>query len=174
MKLIPLTQGKFAKVDDEDYEWLNQFKWDLRKCKHLYYAVRRLNKEKKVLQMHRQILNTPFNMIGEHKDGDGLNNQRYNIRNCTQAQNTRNRRGNLNSTSKYKGVSKINIQISRVLKNGEIKIYSYERFLSQIIYNGKNKFLGTFKTEDDAAIAYNNAALKYHKEFARLNLISNQ
>lgn len=83
MKLIPLTQGLFAKVDDEDYEYLNQFKWMATKVRTTFYAIRnvQINGKWKHLSMHREIMQTPDDMETDHKDWDGCNNQRHNMRN---------------------------------------------------------------------------------------------
>lgn len=84
MKEIPLTQGKVALVDDEDYEWLNQWKWCVAKAKHLYYAVRRphVGESGTILHMHRAILGLKCKdgILLDHKDRNGLNNQKENLR----------------------------------------------------------------------------------------------
>src|SRR5690606_8965493 len=104
MKQIPLTQGKFTLVDDQDYEWLSQFQW----CYHKGYAVRRVGRRN--MFMHRIIMNTPPGMHTDHVDRNKLNNQRANLRVCTEQQNKWNY-GALKSkrTSKYKGVSFVKV-----------------------------------------------------------------
>ena len=157
MKEIKLTQDKIALVDDDDFEYLNQFKWCANKLRHTFYAFRTL--EKKKISMHREIMKTQLeNNIGkiiDHIDGNGLNNQKYNLRTCTIAENSRNRHF-VNNSSGYLGVS--------ILK-------SRKKWYAQIKGNKKNIFLGSFKDKKDAAKAYNEAAIKYHGEFARLNII---
>lgn len=165
MKLIPLTQGKFAQVDDEDYEWLNQWKWTLFKMKTNNYAYRRKYKNGKYesILMHRQILGlTEQKILGDHENNNGLDNQRVNLRKSTAQQNSMNRRSRKNSTSKYLGVS-----ICKVNKNG--KIYKYWK--CQIKNSKKVIHLGYFKNEEDAAKCYNESAIKYHKAFANINII---
>jgi hypothetical protein len=105
MKLIRLTQNQFAQVDDSDYESLNQYKWYAIKD-NTYYAVRYSKEKNKIIQMHREIMQTPRSLIVDHRDHNGLNNQRYNLRNCTIAENHRNRIGR--GKSQYKGICCLN------------------------------------------------------------------
>lgn len=98
MKFIPLTQGLFTQVDDEDFNDLNQFKWHIVKAPYTYYAVRavpsldKVSKNRQIkLRMHRVIMNPSNEMEVDHRDGDGLNNQKANLRICTSSQNMYNR-----------------------------------------------------------------------------------
>ena len=167
MKLIELSKkgkknkGKyFAKVDDKNFEWLNKFDWCVLICGRTCYAVRRLDK-RNVELMHRLILGLTDNTIlGDHEDGDGLNNQEYNLRSCSKKQNTRNRRSQLNSTSKYLGVHR-----ARQWCKGRI----YYCWSAQITINGKRKTIGRFQDEKEAAMAYDRVAREYYGEFAGLN-----
>lgn len=113
MKRIPLTQGKFALVDDADFEWLSQWKWHA-VCKNgKYYAVRkqylRTTADGKevydTLYMARVIMRTLSDCLCDHKDGNGLNDQRSNLRNCTKAENQRNRGPQRNNTSGQKNIT---------------------------------------------------------------------
>lgn len=152
MKEIKLTQGKFAQVDDSDYDFLNQFKWYAQKDRRTYYAVRRNGNKRD--KMHRVILNLNYddNRLPDHLDGDGLNNQRYNLRIADHSQNCANRKSLQISISKYKGVSP-----------------SKKRWRADITKDGVHKYIGSFKNEVDAALAYNNEAKRLHGEFAQLN-----
>jgi len=153
MKEIKLTQGMIALVDDEDFDYLNQWRWYVHKERYSYYALRSVkNSNKKTIAMHRIIMGTPDNMHTDHKDKNGLNNQKDNLRYCTNGQNQMNRKssGKIN----YLGVNCVG-----------------KHFQSRISTERKRIYLGTFKTEKEAALAYNKAAIKYHGEFASLNII---
>jgi hypothetical protein len=148
MKQIPLTQGKFAIVDDEDFDWLNKWKW----CVNNENVVHRKSNYK-IITMHKLIMNPPKGMQVDHKSGNRLDNRRSNLRICTGSQNCMNRNYKSNSSG-YKGVRKW-----------------YRRWQSRIEINGKKINLGMFSTPIKAAKAYNEAAIKYHGEFAKLNQI---
>lgn len=153
MRIIPLTQGKVAIVDDSDFDWLNQWKW----CAFSNYsggkryAIRSASPK---LLIHRLILSPPKGYESDHIDGDGLNNQRVNLRVCTTSQNQQNRI-NQKGISQFKGVSWHKL-------TGKWQV--------RICLNGKFLHIGLFNSEIDAAKAYDSAALKYFGEFARLNL----
>ncbi len=157
MKKIALSQGKFAMVDDEDYEWLNQWKWCAIKDGRSFYAMRKELPSKKSVRLHRFILGVDNKLIFvDHEDGNGLNNQRSNLRKCTRQQNACNRKPSLNHSSQYLGVCWDNKR---------------NLWLSQIKSFRKSIYLGHFAIEMDAASAYNEAAKKYHGSFARVNII---
>lgn len=154
MRQIQLTQGKAALVGDADFEWLNQWKWLAWKGHNTFYAARNPaggHKGRKLIFMHRQILDCKDDEQGDHEDHNGLNNQRYNLRICTHTQNLYNKipRGK----SKYLGVE--------VRKSG--------MFHARIRIDKIRVYLGSFETEEAAAKAYDIAAKKHHKEFANLN-----
>jgi hypothetical protein len=160
-KEIKLTQGKVAIVDDDMYDYLNQWKWCLRPTGNgIFYAIRgfRNRKKSKVksISMHRQIMNPDKGYVIDHIDGNTLNNQKINLRICTQSQNCSNQKISIKNTTGFKGVrfNKIN-----------------NKYYSKITVNRKNIYLGGFIDPIDAARAYNAAALKYHGEFANLNKI---
>ncbi len=157
MKKIPLTQGKFALVDDADFEWLSQWKWCAVKGRSTYYAMRTAPKSTGNIKMHREILKVPKGLQGDHRNGNGLDNRRQNLRICTHAENIWNQKKERNSKGKLKGAS---FTTTKLLKNP---------WRSQICYNKKKIHLGYFATPEEAARAYDAAAKRYFGEFARLN-----
>lgn len=153
---IPLTQGKVTLVDDADFDWLSQWKW---RYHSTGYAIRRRQKAdgpgSENIRMHRLILSPiPEGYEPDHIDGDGLNNQRANLRLATHSQNHANRGMQRNNTSGFKGVS---WQKKR------------KKWEARIRVNGHNVYLGYFDDIIEAARAYNRAAVKHFGEFARLN-----
>lgn len=156
MKEIPLTQGKVVLVDDEDYDFLNQWKWHALKSRDTFYAARGVYSKHGIIQirMHRLLLNAPADMEVDHRDGNGLNNTRRNIRLCTAQANRCNERKRANKTSQYKGVSWHKKD---------------RRWHARIQLNGILKYLGGFHTQEEAALIYNMAAATLFGEFARLN-----
>lgn len=154
MKEIQLAQGGTALVDDDDYDYLVQYKWRRVKQKTCFYvsASVKIDGKFKTLIMHRLVMNAPKGTMIDHIDCNGLNNQKTNLRFASYVQNGMNRRPNKNR--KYKGVT-----------------IQGERFCASITYNKQRIALGTFNNIDDAAQAYNEAAIKYHGSFARLNII---
>lgn len=167
MKKIKLTQGKYAIVDDDDFDYLNQFKWQAQKSTKgdLYYASRCVLKYKiidgekwfnrKTIRMHNEVMCGQLNI--DHIDGDGLNNTKNNLRQSTVSQNMRNRRSKGTKTSKYKGVNQRGVS---------------NQWRASIHCGEKLHHLGTYSSEIDAAIAYNLAAIKFHGEFASLNKLN--
>ncbi len=171
MKLIPLTQGQFAMVDDEDYDYLMQWKWHASKQKtENYYAIRSeqlheyIGRKQGKVYIHREVMKIlDKKTFIDHEDRNGLNCQKSNLRICTTSQNQMNKLSKKNSTSKYKGVS-------------HQKVKKWQYWQCYIMHENKHTYLGTFPYthhgEIQAALAYNKAAIKYHGEFANLNIIS--
>lgn len=152
-KMIPLTRGKFALVDDEDFDWLSQWKWHI----HTGYAARVLPKflgKRKVIWMHREIAKTPDGMDTDHINLNKLDNRRENLRACSHSENKRNQGPQSNNASGRRGVH----------------FNKWDRkWQARIKANGKNIHLGSFDSADEAALAYDAAARKYFGEFANLN-----
>jgi len=146
MKLIPLTQGKFAKVDDEDFDSASKLKWSAHRFGNTFYAVR-----KGPVYLHRFLMGDPVGMLVDHKNHDGLDCRRENMRVCTKGQNQMNRRGpTKKSTSGIRGV---------------YWQKSLGKWAPRIQVNGKLLSLGVFHSKDEAAAAYAAANLKYFGEF---------
>jgi len=154
MKKISLTKRKFALVDDEDYEWLSKYKWhckeskSTKRVKKVYYTAETWINGKRVL-MHRLIMNCPNEKVIDHINGDTLDNQKQNLRICTIKENSRNRKHS-HGRSKYKGVSWDSFTNKWKVRVGEV-------------------WIGRFKNEELAALAYDFYALKYFREFAGFN-----
>jgi hypothetical protein len=155
MKEITLTKGYRAIVDDDDYEWLSQFKWHAAIRKSKVYAARSVspsNGLRSMVYMHRAIIGMNDVEV-DHRDADGLNNARKNLRTATRAQNNHNRL-KIGGTSQYKGVS---------------HSYRGDRWYAHIHADNKTMFLGSFATEIEAAKAYDAMAIKIQGVFARPN-----
>jgi hypothetical protein len=155
--LVPLTgekgKGKFILMDKEDYHIVEGKAINYH---HTGYAVvsRVVDGKRKQLRLHRLIVNAQPNDYVDHKNHDLLDNRKQNLRICTNQQNQFNKLKKKDASSKYKGVS-----------------YVPEHYKCSIKYNGKNIHLGTFKTEDEAAKAYNKKAKELFGEFAILNIL---
>lgn len=156
MKLIPLTQGKFAMVDDEDYALISRFKWRAAWNKRGWRAVTNsINSKGKrgCIGMQRMIIPGPEEV--DHIDLDGLNNTKSNLRKSTRQQNMGNTRKRLvRTTSQYKGVS---------------QSLSYSKKWQVYCGRSPGNYVGTFSSEIEVAHAYDKAAIKRFGEFARIN-----
>src|SRR3990167_7889855 len=153
-KEIPLTQGMVAIVDDEDFERVSQYKWRALKSRNTFYARRSTHRpDRKTVLLHRFIIDAPEEYEVDHKDHNGLNCTRNNIRLATHSQNQGNRIMDFDNRNGYKGVT---------CSNGKWK--------SQIqVGNGKHKHLGRFDDILEAARAYDKAARELFGEFAKTN-----
>jgi hypothetical protein len=154
-RLIPLTQGKSAIVDAADYDRLAPLKWHAHLKRNRWYVVHSEYQNGKIIKipMHRLVMDAPKGLQVDHKDGDGLNNSRSNLRLATHQQNQWNRGKYKVSTSGIKGV------------------YWYaktSKWTAKIRVNGKLINLGYFAQKDVAAQVYAEAAKKYHGEFAHV------
>lgn len=152
MKEIPLTQGRIALIDDEDYERVMRFRWRARRDKKTWYAE--TGPSDRSVFLHNFILGTAPGFEGEHRDSDGLNNRRGNLRIATRSQNCMNRRGW--SKYGYKGIYKIS---------------TGDRYGARIQVGKKIHQIGCFDSPEEAARAYDVEAIKLHGEFAKLNFV---
>lgn len=151
MKEIKLTKGKIAIVDDEDFEWISQFRWHYMNAG--YAARREWNKNDKtstIVLMHRKILNTPVGMDTDHINGNRLDNRKINLRICTRSQNNLNKIREKRNKSGYKGV-----------------VWIPEKKLWKVHVAGR--YVGKFKNIIDAAMAYDKKAKEIFGEFAKTN-----
>lgn len=164
MKEIILTQGKVAIVDDDDFEDVNKYKWCFHRPGYAVRSAKRPDGKKEHVLMHRFIMNTPAGMVTDHKDLNKLNNQKSNLRICTNSQNIINK-PTTSKVSRFKGVS--------IVKRNNGKNTYYRVHLKSS--DGKKisqYFPFTKSGEIEAAKKYNELALTHHKEFAYLNDIT--
>ena len=152
-KLVELSLGKFAIVDADDFERLSIYKWCAVRRNHTWYA-KTLDQNGRHLSMHRLITNAPRHLMVDHRDHNGLNNRKQNLRLCNNAENQYNRLPHRGGTSKHKGV---------------FLDKQYNKYRAIICHNSKRYNLGRFENEDDAARAYDKKARKLFGEFAYLN-----
>ena len=168
MKEIELTQGKVALVDDEDYDYINQFRWcaQYNSCTKTFYAVRAQyikkkdkgdhpNKKQFSVRMHRVILGvTDPELYVDHVNGDTLDNRKKNLRTCTPSQNARNRtKPEARNITGFRGVSRAKNTTNKVWK-AQIRNH-----------NGKKMGIGYYLTPEEAARAFDKAALEIYGEF---------
>ena|SRR3990167_393779 len=163
MKRIKLTQGKFALVDNEDFEFLQKWKWCAaldKKCKD-FRAMSNRHRWEKVkpvtMRMARIIMNATKGEMIDHINHNTLDNRRGNLRICTQIQNSRNSKIYKNNTTGYKGVSKCT-SLTRYHKK--------DYFAAQIRFNKRLITLGYGTNKKSLAKLYKAASIKYFGEFA--------
>jgi hypothetical protein len=159
MKMIELTQGKFAEIDDSDYKKVKRYAWfahrsKKKNLKDTWYAGTNIciDGKNKTVHLHTFLMNASRGHDIDHFDGNGLNNQRSNLRVCSRSENLMNQR-KAKGMSRYKGVSFFK---------------TAKKWRAQI----KGKHLGLYITEKEAAKAYNSAAICLFGKFSRINLIN--
>lgn len=160
MKEIRLTQGKFATVDDQDYERLSTYKWRAWHKRNTWYAattITTIDGKRQSIEMQRMVLGYGYGDKVEidHKDRDGLNNTRLNLRHATRTQNRQNQGPRADNRSGFKGVG-------YCAKTG--------KWRARITAEGKRHTLGYFYDAIDAAIAYDTAAKQHFGQFAVTNI----
>jgi hypothetical protein len=152
VKTIQLTQGQVALVDDDDFEWLSQWRWCVLKSRHGFYAKR----SSKGIMMHREIVGQ-YGLAGpsvDHINHDGLDNQKVNLRACTQSENQANRRKTIGS-SRFKGV------------HFEAQT---QRWRPMVKCNGRTYRGPRFDAEELAAAWYDKMACELFGDFALINV----
>lgn len=153
MKYIPLTKGYVALVSDSDYATVCKYNWHVEVTRHTTYAATSLNHPRRTLRLHRLIMNAPKGVEVDHKNGNGLDNRRSNLRFATRAQNSHNSR---NKRSVYKGVTRL----------ARLKKHPWQ---ARIMVKGRQLHLGYFKTAAQAAFAYDVIAKHEYGAFGRGN-----
>ena len=165
MKEIPLTQGFVALVDDADYEHLSQWKWYAARITRTNPAIavrsetRPKQKRRRRVFMHRLIMNTPPGLVTDHLNHQTLDNRRENLRVCTQKENGTNHTKQQGTSSKYLGVH---------WHTG------CSKWQARIQLDGKQKHLGYFDNEEEAARAYDAAVIEHRDEYATTNFAREQ
>ena len=159
MKTVPLTQGQVAIVDDEDFERISAHKWNAawNESTKSFYAQSNVAgglRRQRTIIMHRMIMGASRGQEVDHRNRDTLDNRRRNLRLCTQAQNTLNRGIQRNNTSGFKGVKKHT---------------QCNRWMACVQLNRRRLYLGLFANPKDAAVAYDEAVVRVHGEFAVAN-----
>jgi hypothetical protein len=167
MKKIKLSRGMYALISDEDYDFVSQWKWCLKPGRNTFYAQRSIGyydkegkRRTKTVTLHKAILQATDSEVHiDHRDGNGLNNQRFNLRTATRTQN------------------KVNSNRARTSKSPKRSIYRGvgvrdKLFRVAFRYRGKIVYYRSFTSEHDAGRKYNELATKYFKEFAILNHIN--
>lgn len=159
MALISLTQGFEAIVDDEDYDFLMQWKWHICRGSHIY-AMRNsapINGKRTHILMHRVLCKTPDGFDTDHINGNGLDNRRSNLRAVSRSQNMWNRLPNKNGGSLHKGVHWHK---------------QHSKWVASIQINRKRRHIGLFENEHDAAAAYTAAAERHFGEYSHTKGVS--
>lgn len=162
MKEIILSNGMIAIVDDEDFEELNKYKWhySIGSSQRKGYARRMKMTDRKTrrIYMHRVIMGLDGNpdrtFMVDHIDRNPLNNSKENLRICTLGENLRNKSKKINGQFRYMGIRK-----------------ARKLFAAQITHNGNHICLGTYQTQEEAALAYNKKKIELHGEFANFNIL---
>ncbi len=157
MKTIHARMGQEIIVDNEDYQGLNQHAWNVSKGRNVYYARRKspkINGKQTAFLLHRVIMVAKTGESVDHINQNGLDHRKENLRICTNRENQQNARIRKDNVSGYRGVN---------LDRGTGK------WKAQIRAKGKRIYLGLHATPEEAAQAYDNAAVANFGEFAHLN-----
>lgn len=152
----PTYGMKSILLDDKDWSLVNKYRWYVNKVNNSFYAQTNIHKNgnNTILRMHNLIMNVENGNIVDHRDGNGLDNRRFNLRLATQKQNLMNRGKTILNTSGFKGVS---------WHKGT------QKWQTNISVNGKTKCIGVFDDPVKAAKAYDFWAIDLHGEFAKTN-----
>lgn len=159
MKKIKLTQNQYALVDEEDFDFINQFRWQaIYKPNSNYFiatkADKRINGKQRHTYMHRLIMNAPTGLDIDHINHDGLDNRKCNLRLCTKKENRMNIKKK-ESRWGYKGI--------------DFRDSNKNKWIAQIKFNKKSIYIGCYPDKISAAKAYDEKAKELFGEFAHLN-----
>lgn len=162
MRVLENNKNLNVLVDDEDYQLFSKFKWTIIYKREIPYVIRGQwiseTKSTKIIYLHRLLVNAKNNDIVDHINGNTLDNTRANLRICSSVDNSRNQKLNKKNKTGYKGV----------FYNKRLKSKPYSVHIG---FNNKTIFCGYYSTKEEAASAYNDVAIKFFGEFARLNKI---
>lgn len=155
MKKLYLNNGQFALVDNEDFDYLNQFSWSLMGKGYVRRGVRIGNKNK-TIALHREIMKHPEGKEIDHINHNKLDNQKSNLRICSHQENLRNQKIRIDNSTGFKGVCyRYNLSKTRPWQ-------------ARIFFNGKDNHLGLFATKEEAVFTYSTFAIKYFKEYVKI------
>ena len=162
MITIPLTQGKYALIDDEDYERISKYKWHYADYLNGRGYAKTYNRGSKpyLLRMHRFILGAKGGEKVDHINQNTLDNRKLNLRFVTQSQNMMNMKPRRTNKSGYKGVCRVSNQA-----------YRHKPWLATTWKDGKQVYIGYFASAVEAAKAYNNKVQELHGKYAYLNQV---
>lgn len=159
MKKIPLTKGKVALVDDDDFAFLSQWKWCSDSKGYAFRSEKRSETgrlKRKGIYLHRVVMGSPEGKQIDHINGDILDNRKSNLRVASHSENMRNRKLQKNNSTGYKGV-----WFNK--KKG--------LFVATIKIDGKTRTIKHTRTAEEAAEAYNVKAQEVYGSFARINVL---
>ena len=152
MRFLPLSQGKYAAVDDEDFDRVSLYRWHAFKIHNTWYAASSQPNSPKRTYLHRFVIDAPHGKEVDHINGHGLDNRKQNLRICTHRDNLRNVRRTTPSVSGFRGV----------VKDGK-------KYTARLKYRGKLLYFGRFDTPEEAARVRDRKVIELHGEFAFLN-----
>jgi len=155
---INLPSGHIALIDDEDFEKISHLSWFIEKRKNKTYVRSGLKKDFPRIYLHQLIMNSPKGLVVDHINGNGLDNRKKNMRICTQEEN-----------ATYRKTEKTNNNLRGVYFSETGR--GEKKWWAQIYKDRKSIYLGNFYTAEEAASAYNKAAIDLHGEFCVLNII---
>lgn len=150
---LKLISGHYTLIDNDDYWYLKQYRWTISKQGYVR-AVKMKNYKQKTVLMHRIIMCPEDGQVVDHANRNPLDNRKSNLRLASKGQNSVNKPKVKGHKSKYKGVT-----------------FSHGKWRAFLTKDNKYVHIGTYKTEQEAALAYNKEIVKHFGEFAYLNKI---